>query len=92
MAGGLGGSRKWLVEPRPENRRQLHHRHPLNAHGGERRSSNRGLTQFAITLDTKKLGLWDGGTFYALFEDNEGRHTSADHVGDRRNVSGNDHP
>jgi porin len=46
-----------------------------------------GHVDAAITLDTHKLGLWDGGTFYALGQNNHGNSGITDTVGSAQPVT-----
>ncbi|HEX2685186.1 MAG TPA: carbohydrate porin, partial [Kofleriaceae bacterium] len=50
-------------------------------------SSVLGHLDAAITLDTHKLGLWDGGTFYALGQNNHGNRGITDAVGSAQPVT-----
>ena len=46
-----------------------------------------GHVDLALTLDTKKLGLWDGGTLYALAQNNHGNSGITDSVGSAQPVT-----
>ena len=50
-------------------------------------SSVLGHVDAAITLDTHKLGLWDGGTFYALGQNNHGNSGITSTVGSAQPVT-----
>lgn len=60
-----------------------------NVGGGIRRSTvYEGLTQVSLKLDSSKLGLWEGGTFYASALQIHGRGPSRYLVGNLQTVSG----
>jgi porin len=57
----------------------------LNAHGGRNTHDSDtyfGYLDVSVTLDSKGLGLWDGGQWYAAFQDFRGESISDRHVGD----------
>jgi len=59
-----------------------------NLSGGLRRSTvYEGLTQVSLKLDTAKLGLWEGGTFYASLDQIHGRGPSRYLVGNLQTLS-----
>src|ERR1043166_5363069 len=50
-------------------------------------SSLLGHADLAVTVDTKKLGLWDGGTLYALVQNNHGNSGITTAVGSAQPVT-----
>jgi porin len=50
-------------------------------------SSVLGHVDLALTLDSKKLGLWDGGTLYVLAQNNHGNRGITDSVGSAQPVT-----
>ena len=50
-------------------------------------SSLLGHADLAVTVDTKKLGLWDGGTLYALVQNNHGNRGITTAVGSAQPVT-----
>jgi porin len=65
-----------------------------NVHGGLTTSDAThaaGLVDLSLTLDTKRLGLWPGGTFFFLFEHQDGRGVSKE-VGSFSSIGTLDEP
>ncbi len=65
-----------------------------NVHGGETTSGAThaaGLLDLALSLDTTRLGLWRGGTFFLLFEHQDGRGVSQE-VGSFSSIGTLDRP
>ncbi len=88
--GDWGGSRPWLDEHgvsfglayTGEVFSNL--RGGLNADGA---TEYRGNVDLTATLDTEKLGLWRGGSFFLYFQNGHGHGLSEEHVGDVQTLS-----
>lgn len=49
-----------------------------------------GLYNLDLTLDTEKMGLWKGGTFYTLYQNKRGMGLTRDYIGDRQSTDSYD--
>lgn len=49
-----------------------------------------GLYNLDLTLDTEKMGLWKGGTFYTLYQNKRGMGLTRDYMGDRQTLDSYD--
>ena len=67
----------------------------LNLGGGLKSHSSLhdlGLIDAAVNLDTKKLGLWNGGKFVFRFQEKHGLGLSPSYIGDYQGIETNDAP
>lgn len=53
-----------------------------------RRGAGYTLYNLDLTADTEKMGLWKGGTFYALYQRKKGMGLTEDHMGDYQVLDG----
>lgn len=49
-----------------------------------------GLYGLDVTMDTEKMGLWKGGTFYTLYQNKRGMGLTKDYMHDRQTMDGYD--
>lgn len=71
----MGGPAKKFRGGGMENRREL---------------KGYGLYNLNLTLDTEKMGLWKGGTFYTLYQNKRGMGLTREYMGDRQTMDGYD--
>jgi len=82
LTGDWGGARSKLAD-RGVTFDVFYASEAFTAHGS---TEVLGHVDAAVTLDTKKLGWWDGGTFYVLGQNNHGSSIN-DHVGSAQPVT-----
>lgn len=58
--------------------------------GNRKELKGYGLYNLELTLDTEKMGLWKGGTFYTLYQNKRGMGLTRDYMGDRQTLDSYD--
>jgi porin len=93
--GDWGGARSWLDEHGLTLEATYTADYWVNTHGGldtSGTSTYQALVDVSLTIDTERIGLWQGGTVFIDFQNMHGRSISDNYVGDLQLLDNNDSP